>query len=263
VGALMDIFGGYYPFISGDVLYLIGLSFPFACLFGKLKTPQQIAIIFSIFAVTPALQVTFGYNQYPVQAEIFNHHSMSAQLTTVNILKNWLIEGWFPIFPWFCIPFLGILFYKIRKITGSFANRTNLQLGLTLLGVGALVWSVFPGPLYIRDCYSELFYPVTIGYVLVTIGVIATLFCIVDFKPKLSIYKPFQILGESSLFMYITHCAIIGYALSPLLPFKPFCIFALIYFALITLLIIMGYVLRKVKSEWTNLPFIIKFLIGG
>ena len=47
VGALMDILWGYYPFVSVDVLYLIGLSFPFTYLFSRLKTTQQIAIIFS------------------------------------------------------------------------------------------------------------------------------------------------------------------------------------------------------------------------
>jgi uncharacterized membrane protein len=97
VGALIDVFGGYYPFISFDVLYLIGFSFPLVYLFNRLKTPQQIAIIFSIFAITPALQVMFGYNEYPVQVEIFKYHSISAYPTAVNILRNWLIEGWFPV----------------------------------------------------------------------------------------------------------------------------------------------------------------------
>lgn len=262
IAALLDMMWEVYPFTTFDILYLIAISSLLAYFFQKLKTFPQFAVVTSIFMVTPFLQQAFGYTNYPTEFDLFTGESETIPNQT-NILNHWFVDGWFPLFPWMGFSFLGVLFAKLRKFYTTFAQRNILLGGAAIFIIGTTIWWFHPGQLLTRHGYSELFYPPTIGYIMVAIGIITMLFCLVDTNPSISIYKPLEVLGQSSLFIYILHYAIIIYIMSNLLPKIDIFTFFGIYTVFASLLIIIAYGLKAIKKRWKNCPYLIKFFIGG
>lgn len=261
--ALLDVLVfGNYPFTSVDVLSLIGVSYPLAYIFQRMKTFPQLLLVTGIFSLTPLLQNVLGYTDYPTDIPLFGAESEPVANQT-SILNHWFVDGWFPLFPWLGFSFLGVYFAKLRQFYTSFAHSHILIRGGAVFAVGAVIWWFHPGKLLVRDGYSELFYPPTIGYILVAIGLITMLFCLSDYNSSLTIYKPLQTLGQSSLFIYILHYVIITYWIANLLPDSNLAIFLGIYLVLIALLLLVAYGLRSLKLRWRNCPYVIKFLIGG
>lgn len=116
-----------------------------------------------------------------------------------------------------------------------------------------------------RDGYSEMFYPPTIGYCLVAIGLILLLFVLVDRSNKLSLYKPLEILGQCSLFMYLLHYIIIEKILSKIVPQEllPIGQFLLVYLVFMTILTLAAWGISGLKQKWQKPPYIVKFILGG
>lgn len=263
VGALIDmLIWRIYPFTTVDVLYLIGISLPLAYLFQRLNAPYQWFIVISIFFLTPFLQNIFGYTDYPT--EFF---FPSGGLTIIienqtNILNHWLIDGWFPVFPWLGFSLLGVILAKLRLKYKTFGESVFFLTGIFLLLFGSVIWYLYPGKFLTRAGYSELFYPPTPGYIISAVGLIVLLFFIVDYKHSVA-YNPLQALGESALFMYILHLSLIEYVIVPMRTNENFQTFLLIYIALSLLLILIAYGLRFFKIKWRGHPFIIRFLLGS
>ncbi|NJL83650.1 MAG: hypothetical protein HC890_13120 [Chloroflexaceae bacterium] len=91
------------------------------------------------------------------------------------------------------------------------------------------------------------------------------LFCVVDARPSLPLYPPLQVLGQSSLFMYVFHYAIIAYVVvlvlgENLLTFPGF---VALYGSLLLLLFLVAYGLKNLKARWRNCPYLLKFLLGA
>ncbi len=210
LGALLDAFVvGIYPFMTFDVLYLIGISMFLTYLFGKIKPGMKYVIIILIFAAAPLLQKVFGYYKVPLEMYLWES-GRNASISPGRILRQWLIDGWFPIFPWLGFAFLGSIGWDIRRKYKSFSNLPVIFTGLIILITGEILWNIYPGQLYIRNGYSELFYPPTPGFIITSIGIIIILFYIIDLKNDLSIYTPFSILGRHSLQIYVIHLVLIG-----------------------------------------------------
>jgi len=208
IAALIDILiMRVLPFTSMDVLYLIGLSMPLAYLFEKTDLSFEVLIIILIFSLTPFLQHLLGYTSFPLPLSI-KGGLYQYPLFKVVIQKRWIIDGWFPIFPWIGFSFLGIILGKLRIKYGNFKNQLFLLFGIIPLALGSFIWARHPGKLLIRGGYSELFYPPTLGYVIFSIGLIFLLFFIVDYTANNVIYKPFITLGQFSLHIYIFHIAL-------------------------------------------------------
>jgi uncharacterized membrane protein len=255
-----------YPFTDCDVLYLIGFSLPLTYLFGKLNPKCRFGIIIIIFAVTPILQHVLGYphNAYTVY---FNQQSLLQVLRNgKTILLNWIVKGAFPIFPWIGFSFLGQFLYAIyekQKSPTRSDNNWRLLIGVSILLLGAVIWWQYPGHLYIRRGYSELFYPPTVGYILTAVGLILILFSIVNLKPSLLIYKPLEVFGQSALFIYILHLAVITYIIQPIWPTVHFTTYLVIYFILTVCLMIISYLIKLLKSKLHMRSFVLKLLLGG
>jgi hypothetical protein len=128
---------------------------------------------------------------------------------------------------------------------------------------GGVIWYFYPGKFLTRAGYSEVFYPPVPGYIICAVGLIVLLFFIVDYKNSVIAYNPLQALGESALLMYITHLALIEYAIVPIWSNVNFHTFLILYIALSLLLIFIAYGLRFFKVKRKDLPFIIRFLLGG
>jgi uncharacterized membrane protein len=268
VGVFADvvIWNGVWPFVDVDVLYLIGLSVPLAFLSLRLGTSSQWAIVVLIFLLTPLLQKILGYTEYVNPIYLWGEQTETVPVKTqTSIFNHWIVDGWFPIFPWLGFSLLGVKFAYQRwkyQTFNTFGRKSILFLGLGNLTFGSVVWWLYPGNLLIREEASELFYPPTVGYIITTSGLILTLFYIVDQKPWLLIYNPLRALGESSLFMYIIHIPLIEYVISPIWSKQNVQAFLLIYLGLLVFLILIAYGVRVLKKRWKDRPFIIQFLLG-
>lgn len=244
VGALIDVLiTGIYPFITFDVLYLIGAAMPLTFLFKKLKISFQYMIIISIFAVTPLLQNIIGYSKIPVEIPILITGKI-ALIPLSTILRQWIIDGWFPLFPWLGFAFLGSIAADIRLKYKSFSNNKTLFIIFTALLTGEIIWIRNPGWMFIRNGYSELFYPPTLGFILTSIGIILFLFYIIDIKNDLLIYKSFSTLGRWSIQIYVIHLIIISLLGKVIVP-QSLGIFLLIYIGITILIIFLFNAMEK------------------
>lgn len=263
VGALIDVLiWRIYPFTTVDVLYLIGLSLPLSYLFSRLDNKSRWFIIMLIFLATPLLQKVLGYTDYPTE------YNLMGELTIIignqtNIISHWLVDGWFPIFPWLGFSFLGVNLAKLRLDNANFRKKFFSFIAFCILAFGSIIWWLYPGKLLTRAGYSELFYPPTLGYIFSAIGLIILLFSIVDWKPYIIVYKPLQALGESALFMYVLHLVLIEYAIVQIWQDINLQKFLVIYIVLSFSLILIAYGLRGLKVKWKGRPFIIRVLLGG
>lgn len=263
VAALIDsLIWHIVPFVEMDVLYLIGISVPLVSLFLKLGTPLRWTVIGALFLLTPVLQGVFGYKEGELLSSGIGRFVMGDS-GPAGIAKSWLIDGDFPVFPWLGIAFLGPVLQKLRlRSERRFATGKALLAGVITTVCGGLLWLAHPGELLIVLGYSELFYPPTLGYVVTSVGVMVLLFCAVDRKPELAIYEPVRALGESSLFIYIFHLAIIKYVLAHFWPRQDFSAYLTVYIVFMIFLTLCAYLLRVVRKAWPQRPFLVKFLIG-
>ncbi len=264
VGLLVDMsVWQIYPFMTYDVLYLIGLGLPLTYLFLQLHSKYRWFIIAAIVALTPVLQQHFGYTEYPTERYLTGELTVEVEQQT-SILNHWLIDGWFPVFPWLVFSLLGGLFgeMRIKKNTLQLTKKTWIT-ALLLLVAGAIMWLLYPGAQYVRAGYSELFYEPTIGFVLVAVSTFVLVQLLVDKKPDTAIFRPFTLLGESALFMYILHAAIIQYVLSVYWGEQTALIFFLIYGATLIIMFGIGFLLCMLKRSWSRKPRLINFILGG
>jgi uncharacterized membrane protein len=265
MGALVDIWvWSILPFQSFDVLYLIGLSIPITYLVQKGANITRWTVILSIFTLTPILQNAFGYIAYPVTLSIYEGSRFFENIA--SYLKQLLIDGWFPVFPWLGFSLLGAEIAKIRWGKGgtqSFYSVPVLLISTGTLVTGTIIWAIFPSANYIRAGYGELFYPPSIGYCLSAVGVILSLLFVVDINPKLIILDPLRALGETSLLVYILHQVIGNYLSSHFWKESKMGKYILIYISIACLLILLCYGVRLYKHKKKKMWFISKFILGG
>ncbi len=264
VGILVDMaVWQIYPFMTYDVLYLIGLGLPLTYLFLQLQPKYRWFIIVILIAFTPVLQKHFGYTEYPTERYLTGELTAEVEQQT-SILNHWLIDGWFPVFPWLVFSLLGGLFgeMRIKKNMLQLTKKTWMS-ALLLLVAGAIMWWLYPGAQYVRAGYSELFYEPTIGFVLAAVAAFVLVQLLVDKKSDAAFFRPLTLLGESALFMYILHSALIQYVLSVYWGEQSVSAFFLIYGATLITMFGIGFLLRMLKRKWQQKPYLINFILGG
>jgi len=263
-GALIDFFVfRIVPFMTIDVLYLIGVALPLAALFARCPAPLRWGLLVLVFLLGPLLQNRFGYADYPLEFVLGDPMDLS-KATFLRIFRNWMWEGWFPLFPWLGFSLAGAHFAKTRLEEGDRASeRRPLALGLFFWILGVALWRSYPGKLLIRDGYSELFYPPGPGYLLTALGVIFLLFHYAPLVEEKKVFRPFELLGRSSLLFYILHLILIQYAVRPFFAGQDLFSFLLIYSSLTLLLILIAFAVDRLKARFQSPPFLLHFLWGG
>lgn len=255
----LDVFiWGHVPFTNMDVLYLIGLSLPLTYFFLKLSTVWRWAIILFIFIATPVLQYFFGYVQDPLIIDILTGYAYGSEGS--SILQHWFIDGWFPIFPWLGFAFLGANLGVLRwkeRVLETFASKQVVLTAIGLLAFGALLWMTQSQEVFIRQGFSEAIYPPTLAYVFTALGEILLLFALVNWRTKLNVYKPLIAFGQSALFVYIAHFALMEWvwnveSLQSIFLTKM--IFSLV------LLFAASYVLLHVRKRYPKRPLVLRLL---
>jgi uncharacterized membrane protein len=267
LGALQDMLTfKVIPFYTVDILYLIGLAIPRTYLFFKLPSVLRWIIVLVIFFITPILQAHMGYTDWPTYIYFWGNEKIIRAVNETNILNHWIIDGWFPTFPWLIYPFLGAIVGQFRwksDILQKFDHPKILCLSFAILIIGAIIWYLAPGPLLVRYGYSELFYPPTYGFMLTSIGLILLLLVIFDRCANDKILQPIDVLGQSALIIYLLHYAIIYYVIYPLFPKLNFSLYLLIYIVLAAAMIGVAYILKALKTCYPRRSLIIRLFMSG
>lgn len=212
-GVFLEVFiWSTWPFTIFEVLYCIGFCIPLTFLFLKIKSEnKRWLLIVLIIAVTPFLQKFFGYTDYPTEIA-FPFEPYNETENPTSVLNHYFIDGWFPLFPWMAFAFIGANLYKWRLKYANFKISQKfsvLILGAILVFAGFGLWKIFAPNLIVRDGYSELFYPPTIGFILWALGFILILFVVVEKFRNSQIFKPVIIFGNTALFVYLFHYLVI------------------------------------------------------
>lgn len=264
-GAFLDlVVWGDYPFVSMEVLYLIGLGLPLAHLCAS-RTMFFNGILATIFiALSVLAQKNIGYTPEVLSIKFGESIELSSSMG-IRVLKMWLFDGWFPLLPWLSYINLGVVLAKLRWHNGktrSFARYRYLYLATSLLIAGVIAMQHFSTPLYERDGYAELFYPATPGFMSLSFGVIVLIFIFADMSSHFSLWRLLLPLGCSSLFIYLAHLIlleIIGRFVEDI----GFGDYLQIYFATTIVMIISCLGLRKIKRAYLGMPVIMRWVIGA
>jgi hypothetical protein len=224
-------------------------------------------VIASILVVTPVLQSVIGYVALLLQVPFLPLLSGAGLPAPAVFLHQWLIDGWFPLFPWIVISLLGAQAGSFRWREGtivSFAGREVAMLAGGMFVTGALFWYFWPGAMLTRYGYVEVFYPPTTGFLLVVTGLIFGLFALADYLVTEGFRSDFlRAMGECSLAIYILHIVVIGLLISPIGLSFPLPFFLGIYVLLLAGMILVAYLIRYIRGILKAPSFAIRILIGG
>jgi uncharacterized membrane protein len=247
LGVAVDVLiEGIRPFTSMDVLYTIGIALPLA--YGTRHVPAWLrwAGVLAIFAATPILQSVLGYTDYPTEYQL-NGALVRIAVRPTSVLNHWLVDGWFPLFPWLGFALAGVNLGEIRWSREP-PVRFNATAAVLLLAAGAGLWWYDPGGLEEREGYSELFYNSTLGYIATAWGIMLVLFSLVDRLPSLALGRPLQVLGSAALLSYLLHRAIVSYVLLPWWQQEaPTAMFLPVYVGLLAVVFGAAYLVRLAK----------------
>lgn len=249
------------PCSTFDVLYIIGLSLPIGKLFYSLNKVAQFSIIAILFALTPILQSRFGYIATPVEPELklFTTEGFQGAI----VWKQFLVDGWFPLFPWLGVSMLGMLVGKYRCETDiKKANATYSILGLLVFVSGLISWIIINPTLMEREGYSELFYPPTLMFFMAFLGGIILLLGTIYSVRENKILKVLCVLGRSSLLIYILHTTFDVFIFHKYFGKHSLIPFAGLYLIHITTLWIIAYLVQKTTKR-KKLPFLLTLVLGS
>jgi uncharacterized membrane protein len=253
IASLLDAFVWHdFPLLSMDVLYLLGISLPVAYVCVKLNSRARWLIIGTIVLCTPLLQHTLGYADFPKEVTFARGSRMA--LAPSDFLHHWLIDGWFPLFPWLGFTVFGVQVAGLRPAPSSATRHGEspglYRIGPAVLGMGGVLWYAFPGPFLVRAGYSELFYPPTPGFVVTAAGVFLTLLGVIDRTNDLPVYRPLERLGKSALTIYVAHLLLIHFAISHFAEDVHLAGFALLYAGLIVIMLGLAHAEQVLETQW-------------
>ncbi|MDR2971550.1 MAG: DUF1624 domain-containing protein [Bacteroidales bacterium] len=274
--ALIDAFlWQILPFAIFDVLNVIGIGLLVVFLLEKTPLWVKTSFIAIVLIITAILQNRWSYIEIPMEIEFLSAEADYSGFSFLVALKAMIYDGWFPIFPWIAFPVLGSIFAHYRKKwNNSFANMRTLAIGL-IFTISGFVWLYFrytnPGAeqpfdeLVKRVPYGEIFYPATIAFMIAAFGVCLLIFSFVDKTRNSLVWKPLTVFGQTSMFNYIFHTAIVAYITLPLYEDNPqklyigwivYALLVIVSYALSFLVVIMK---RKIKTK----NFLFNFYFGG
>lgn len=216
VGILVDlVVWQIYPLMSMEVLYLLGISIPLAYLACKLKSYQRAAIALCIFILMPILQRSIGYTYFPTEFYLLSGTPVIEIEAQTGIINHWFVDGWFPICPWLAFSIIGVeLGECFKRVNAKAFTSTLVYTGSALTILGGLSFVLTYPQTFIRSTWSDLFYPPTIQYVALAIGI-----CLLIFRffmglgnSRLSLlFRPLSTIGQASLGIYFMHLFIIAH----------------------------------------------------
>ena len=177
--------------------------------------------------------------------------------------KQFLIDGWFPLFPWLGVSMLGMLVGKYRCETEiKKANGTYAIVGAIVFIAGIVSWIIINPKLMEREGYSELFYAPTLMFFMAFLGGIILLLGTIYSVRENKILKVLCVFGRSSLLMYILHTTFDVFVFQKFFGKQTLLPFAGLYFCHLIVLWTIAYSVQKI-TKGKKLPFILTLILGG
>jgi uncharacterized membrane protein len=262
----------FVPFAAFDVLYLMGLGVPVVFLLSKKSIRMKIGFVAVVLLITVILQNFWEYRPFPLEINFSSPDADYSDYNIFNVLKAFLYDGWFPVFPWIALPVLGSIFAHFReKSANNFANMKIFLTGCLLTSAG-FVWlylaytSADPfDELAKRAPYGELFYPATLPFLIGVSGVCLLIFALVDKTRNRIKWNPFVVFGQTSLFTYILHGALIAYIVCPYFEedLRPLNIGWTVYALLVIVSFLLSWAVMVMKNKLKTKNFFFNFYFGG
>lgn len=198
-------------------------------------------------------------------AYLFGDHAVEGGEAVVWM--HWIIDGWFPLLPWVPLGFCGIVlarYYSHAVNSGfGFFNARFIASMVGLVGLGVVLSVLWPSPFYIRHGYVELFYPATPGFLATAIGTVGLLLALSEISAARLQFRWFQLLGSMTLAMYTLHLTIIGHVLSAMFyPIPDLAAFYGIFAGHIALLALCASLIKFARETFSNMPLMVKWLVG-
>lgn len=297
VAALIDtLIWDIVPFVTYDVLYIIALGMPVIFLFMKLPRIAQLVLIVLIFSITPFLQYYLGYAESPAELSLADENGqrlslseLTAGMAEIPIWRQFLHEGWFPLFPWLGLSLTGAFVGSFKfKTDAAVFHKYLLIAGSALLATGLALWLLFMPEVHTnegfngaplqpeyfwrnlitREGYSELFYPPTLFYLFTFLGGILLLIPLLYRLQKSVLLNWLTVYGRSSLLVYLLHTLFIASIFANETSFfgnigqHPFGGFMLLYLSHALILWLICFGVQKLKKG-KQFPFLVNFLLGG
>ncbi len=241
------------PFQTFDVLYLIGFSQIGLILIYTKSTHWKIGLFILTLIIYFFVLSNLNYSFKIIENEFSLTSLNSYRIKTT--LKRLLFDGWFPILPWFSISLAGYLaqIFKLNIKTKKIIWYT----GLILIIVSYIIHIQFSNFIIVpREKYLELFYPVTIPFLLYLAGLLIMLTQFI--RSDLKFNSIISSIGKFSLSVYLFHTILINFIISRLIinTGHQAILFAIICILFISIIIIFCKTLTYLK------PILIKHKIG-
>lgn len=253
-----------WPFVTVDILYPIAVGLPLAYLFRRLPLAARGAVLGLLVGATPVLQVFLGYADYP--KELYLDGTEVAGTLVTPVWNHWIVDGWFPLVPWLGFLLAGAWAGEARFSGAGIRpfSRGFLGVAALVLVVGGVGWFLWPGAMYSRLGFSELFYPPTAGFLLASAAFIPLLLRGIDALSAGHVaWTPLRALGMSPLVAYVLHLALARYALTPRYPNQPTGDFLLLYAVVLVVLLAAAFGTDLLRRRFGPLPWAARFILGG
>lgn len=212
-----------FPFVTYDVLYLIGFALPIIYLARHFSITKLVILGTIIFILTPLLQQLFGYH-LEISEITWAHPYWPG---TFRLFQSWLIDGWFPVFPWLGVAFFGAAFFRIIFLNKGYLITKKMVLFSSIVILIGFFLLFIPtnefnnvtnhGIMAERGGFSEIFYPPTLAYLITAIGMVIILARLAQYFAKFTFSKVLSLFGRFSLFIYLLHQAIAVFLITPIL----------------------------------------------
>ena len=238
------------PFQTFDVLYLIAFGILINTLIFDFNViiKLSIASIFILGSFCLKFLVAYRFNIYEQPINIISLKQIN--FSSIFDAKRWLIDGWFPLFPWTGVAILGQIFSQKIDIINKYMIILKWPTLFTLSFFLYLVLQTI-SPIPERDSYLEIFYPPSPYFVCFFLTLIFFLFSFFN-NSKINGHRFFiflGILGRKSMFIYIYHAFIIAYILASFAkPMRPL-LFLIVNFIFILSAFAMAYFLEKIEKN--------------
>ena len=236
------------PFHSFDVLYVIAFTILSVHFFKKTHVHFQHIIFILVF-----LTWIIGAVYFPYRFEFSNQ-----KFDFINSIQRLFIDGWFPLLPWILIGWTGMYFAKFDLLHQAWLK----WMGLTIFLYGLL--HIYTHPINPdRDGYLEIFYPVSLSFLCLSIGFITVLlFILKHWNPSLSKNNALGIIGRNSLFAYLMHCVVLSFAISKMNIKVNSTNLIITWSVLILFIVILCYAKEKYIPNTKTLPKWLRLLTG-
>ena len=195
-----------FPFITMDVLYLI--SFSLLITIFLIRFSDKFKLLLSIGIVS---FIIITNNYYNFEFHEISFDAIDLKKSLLLSIHHVLIDGWFPVFPWTGFTILGYLITKNRQSIVKFSNHI-LLIGFTIImGFSLLYCFEFFKTNSIREGYTEIFYPVTIPFLLYVLGLFLVITSL--FNININGFNYVKSIGKLSLPIYFIHIFLIKFYL--------------------------------------------------